>query len=222
MKRSFCSLFVLLAAVAVLAQDSGVRLLYADFEQLDKDKHLQSARAGKVVFDSAAQNPSKKPVITPKLLNAQGPLSQRVGFEFDIAEPNSWAEASMKIVGLKDKGYLDDAAHTLIVKAEDLSQYTNLSLEIGAAGITQVRVRLLSEGNGVEAGGAYPEQFLTITNELKPYRLPLNAFKQPVGDWVKKKVTTEQVLKKLTGIQISVTQVPARGMVVIDNVAFEK
>ena len=181
-----------------------------------------SARSGKILFESGAQNPAGKPVITGKMLGPQAPLTQRIGFEFTIPEPNAWAEASVKIVGLKDKGYLDDWAHTLIVRSEDLSSYSALSLEIGAAGVSQVRIRLISEGNGVDAGGAFPEISLPVNNQLKLYRVPLADFKQPVGDWVKKKVTTEQVVKKLTAIQISVTQVPSKGFVVIDNVAFEK
>ena len=219
------TLFALLSALFLplaFAQDAASRLVYADFEQLDKDNRPLSARSGKILFESNAQNPAGKPVIAPKMLGAQAPLTQRIGFEFNIPEPNAWAEASMKIVGLKDKGYLDDWAHTLIVKSEDMSSYSALSLEIGAAGISQVRVRLISEGNGVDAGGAFPEILLPVNNQLQPYRVPLADFKQPVGDWVKKKVTTERVVKKLTAIQISVTQAPSKGFVVIDNVAFEK
>ena len=217
-------LFVLIAFSAItvtLAQDA-TRLNYADFEQLDKDKRLQSSRGGKLFFNSFAQNGANAPKVTPKLIGPQAPLTQRVGFEYEISAPNAWAEASVKILGLKDKGFLDDEAKTLLVKAEDMSQYSQLSLDIGATGATQVRVRLISEGNGVDAGGAFPEQMLTLNNELKTYRLPLSGFAQPTGDWVKKKVKTEQVIKKLTAIQISVLQVPSRGFLVIDNVAFEK
>jgi len=213
-------LFALLPLV--FAQDAASRLIYADFEQLDKDKRPMSARSGKILFESNAQNPAGKPVIAPKMLGPQAPLTQRIGFEFNIPEPNAWAETSMKIVGLKDKGYLDDWAHTLIVKSEDMSSYGALSLEIGASGVSQVRIRLVSEGNGVDAGGAFPEIFLPVNNQLKPYRVPLADFKQPAGNRVKKKVTAEQVVKKLTAIQISVTQVPSKGFLVVDNIAFEK
>ena len=221
MTRFLFALIALGAITATLAQDTA-RLNYADFEQLDKDKRLQSSRGGKLFFNSFAQNGANAAKPLPKLLGPQAPLTQRLGFEYEIAAPNAWAEASVKILGLKDKGFLDDEAKTLLVKAEDMSQYSQLSLDIGATGTTQVRVRLVSEGNGVDTGGAFPEQMLTLTNELKNYRLPLSGFAQPTGDWVKKKVKTEQVIKKLTAIQISVLQVPSRGFVVIDNVAFEK
>ncbi len=224
MKKFFYALIcivVLISSIAI-ARDSGQRLVYADFEQLDKDKRPMSSRGGKLIFEANSQNSGNKPVINPKMIGAQAPLSQRIGFEFEIQEPNAWAEASVKIVGLKDKGHLDDWARTLIVKAEDLSQYTHLTLDIGAAGISQVRIRLLTEGNGVDAGGAFPESYLEINNELKNYRLPLADFKQPTGDWVKKKVTVDQVVKKLTAVQISVVKVPSKGFLVFDNIAFEK
>jgi hypothetical protein len=35
-------------------------------------------------------------------------------------------------------------------------------------------------------------------------------------------VTTEQVIKKLTAVQISVAKVPSKGFLVVDNIAFEK
>ena len=206
----------------LLTQEPSQRLVYADFEQLDKDKRPASARGGKVLPDVAAQNNDNKPKLALRLFGAQGPLSQRLGFEFDLAKPNDWAEASIKIIGLKDRGRLDDWEKTLIVKSEDLSQYSKLTLDIGAVGVSQVRIRLVSEGNGVDAGGAFPDSFLQVTNELKNYQLPLSGFKQPTGDWVKKKVTAEQIIKKLTAVQISIVQVPAKGMVIVDNITFEK
>jgi hypothetical protein len=222
MNKIIYSFACIMLSTFAFSQDSGQRLVYADFEQIDKDKRPISARGGKIIFESMAQNQSLKPVIVPKILGPQSPLTQRLGFEFEIGEPNAWAEVKLKVMGLKDKGRLDDWARTLLVMAEDLSKYTHLSLEIGAAGISQVRIRLVSEGNGVDAGGFYPESYLEISNELKNYRMPLAGFKQPTGDWVKKKVTTEQVVKKLTAVEISVVKVPSKGFLVVDNIAFEK
>ena len=48
------------------------------------------------------------------------------------------------------------------------------------------------------------------------------AKKTTVKNSVKKKVTTEQIVKKLTAVQISIVQVPAKGMIIVDNIAFEK
>ncbi len=214
--------FITIILITMALAQGAPKMMYADFEQLDKDKHPVSSRDGKIIFDAFAENNSNRPRMAPRMLGPQAPLTQRMGFEFEIFAPNKWAEASMKIVGMKDKGRLDDDAHTLIVKSEDLSQYGNLTMDIGAAGISQVRIRLVSEGNGVDAGGAFPERYLDITGELKNYRLPISEFKQPTGEWVKRKVTTEQVIKKLTAIQISVVQVPSKGFVVVDNIAFEK
>jgi hypothetical protein len=223
MKNSLLIAVALSFFVAVTpAQEPTARLVYADFEQLDKDKRPISARGGKVMFDAMSQNAGNKPKLVPRMFGPLGPLTQRLGFEFELAKPNDWGEASMKIVGMKDKGRLDDWEKTLIVKSEDLSAYGKLSLDIGAAGVTQVRLRLISEGNGVDAGGAFPEMLLTVTSELKNYQIPLSDFKQPTGDWVKKKVTTEQVVKKLTAVQVSIIQIPSKGIVLVDNLAFEK
>ncbi len=220
MKYYLFTLAVLLITGLVIAQDASQRLLYADFEKLNKDNRPISSREGQIMFDANA--PSGKPKITPQMFGVQAPLTQRLGFQFEITAPNAWAEASMKIVGMKDKGRLDDWAKTLLVKAEDVTVYKFLSLDLGAAGTNQIRVRVISEGNGVDAGSAHPEKTIQVTSSLTTYKIPLADFKQPTGDWVTKKVTTEQVLKKLTGIQLSVTQVPSKGIVVVDNVAFEK
>ncbi|MBL8203702.1 MAG: hypothetical protein JNM09_05685 [Blastocatellia bacterium] len=222
MKSLSLILFLTLGLAVVLSQDTSSKLIYADFEKLTKENRPISNREGQIIFSAMGENQANKPKIAPRMFGAQAPLTQRLGFTFELPQPNSWAEASMTIVGMKDKGRLDDWAKTLIVKAEDVSGYKSLSLDIGAAGATQIRLRLLSEGNGVDTGGAPPEHTLTITNELKPYKVSLTDFKQPSGDWVKKKVTTDQVLKKLTGIQISVTQIPSQGVLIVDNVAFEK
>src|SRR5437762_11842155 len=113
-----CILSVIITLVIITAAPSQdiQKLVYADFEQLDKDNRPISAREGKIIFDAGAQNNDKKPKLAPRLLGAQGPLTQRIDFEFEIFEPNAWAEASIKIIGLKDKGRLDDWAKTLIVR----------------------------------------------------------------------------------------------------------
>lgn len=211
---------ILLITGLVIAQDSSQRLIYADFEKLSKDNRPISNREGQIMFETNA--PTGKPKITPQMFGVQAPLTQRLGFQFEITAPNAWAEASIKIVGMKDKGRLDDSAKTLLVKAEDVTGYKFLTLDLGAAGTNQLRVRVISEGNGVDAGGAHPEVTIPVTSSLTTCKIPLADFKQPTGDWVTKKVTSEQVLKKLTGIQLSVTQVPSKGIVVVDNVAFEK
>ncbi len=221
MKYYLLAVALLLIACFTIAQDSSARLLYADFEKLSRENRPISNRDGQIVFDSNAPNPASKPKINPRMFGAQAPLTQRLGFEFDIPQ-NPWAEASMKVIGMKDKGRLDDWAKTLLVKSEDVTGYKNLSLDLGAAGVTQLRLRVISEGNGVDAGGAHPEKIVTVTSSLQNYKIALADFKQPTGDWVTKKVTTEQVLKKLTGIQISVTQAPSKGIVITDNIAFEK
>ena len=222
MKYYLFAAALILFACFTIAQDSSARLVYADFEKLSKENRPISSRDGQIMFEANAENQAGKPKINPQMFGPQAPLTQRLGFQFEITAPNAWAEASMKIVGMKDKGRLDDWAKTLLVKAEDVSTYKFLSIDIGAVGTEQVRLRLISEGNGVDAGGAYPENYVTVSNELKNYKIALSDFKQATGDWVKKKVTTEQVVKKLTGVQLSVIKIPSKGIVVVDNVAFEK
>ena len=146
------------------------RLVYADFEKLSKENRPISNREGQIVFDSNAPTPASKPKINPRMFGAQAPLTQRLGFEFEIPQ-NAWAEASMKIIGMKDKGRLDDWAKTLLVKSEDVSGYKFLSLDLGAAGVTQLRLRVISEGNGVDAAGAHPEKILRLLLHSKIIKL---------------------------------------------------
>jgi hypothetical protein len=222
--KKILSSFILITTVSfALAQDSAPRLIYADFEQLDKDKRPISARGGRVIFGATAQNSSNKPSVAPKMFGPQPPLSQRIAFEFETKKPNDWATAYMKIFGFKDKGYTAGAEweRKILAKAEDLSGYQFLALEIGAAGINQVRIELISESNGIDTN-AYPGVHLNINNQLQPYRIPISDFKQPEGDWVRRKTTAQEVIKKLTAVQINVFSVPAKGLVVVDNLAFVK
>ncbi len=215
--------FVLITLSSALAQTETQRLVYADFEQFDKDKRPVSAQGGRVRFGVTAQNSSNKPSITPKMFGPQPPFSQRIAFEFELKQPNDWATAYMKVFGFKDRGYTAGAewGRKTLAKAEDLSGYQFLRLEIGAAGIDQVRIELISESNGIDTN-AYPSAYLNITDQFQPYRVPISDFKQPEGDWVRRKTTAQEVLKKPTAVQINVFSVPAKGLVVIDKLAFEK
>ncbi len=129
----------------------------------------------------------------------------------------------MKVCGFKDKGYTAEPEweHKVLAKAEELSSYQFLRLEIGAAGINQVRIELIGESNGIDTH-AHPSADLNITDQFQPYRILIGDFKQPEGDWVKRKTTAQEVLKKLTAVQINVFSVPAKGLVVIDKLAFER
>jgi hypothetical protein len=222
MKYYLFATAILLITCLTIAQDSSQRLIYADFEALSKDKSPMSAREGHINFNVESQNSGNKPKIVPKMLGAQDKLTQRIGFEFEISKPNDWGAAFMKVNGFKDRGRASDEAKTLLVKAEDLSAYNYLTLEVGAAGATQMRADLISEGNGIDAGGATQRLDFTVDSQLKTYRLKISDFKQPTGDWVKRKYTVDQVIKKLTAVQINVTQTPSKGFVVFDNIAFEK
>lgn len=223
MKKALTFFVIAFAVTLVSAQDAAQRLVYADFEQLDKDKRPMSARGGRVIFGVTAQNDKNKPTFVPKLFGAQAPLTQRLAFEFDIKQPNEWATVYVKIFGFKDKGYTpgEPWERQIIAKAEDLSGYKFLTLDIGAVGTPQVRIDLISESNGIDTN-AYPCIFLNINNQLQTYRIPLTDFKQPEGSWVNRKVATPDVLKKLTSVQVNVTSVPSKGLVVLDNLAFEK
>lgn len=225
MERPLSTLIVIAALALSLAhaQEAAQRLVYADFEQLNKDKHPVSARGGRIIFDVTAQNDKNKPTVSPKLFGAQAPLTQRIAFEYELKQPNDWATAYIKILGFKDKGYTAGEVweRQLLAKAEDLSDYKFLTLDIGAVGTEEVRIDLISESNGIDTN-AFPSFNLKVNNQLQPYRIPLTDFKQPEGSWVTKKVTTSGVLKKLTSVQINVSKVPSKGIVVLDNLAFEK
>jgi hypothetical protein len=213
-----------------VAAQSADKLLYADFDKL-QDNRPVSARGGYVQIFGGSENSSNPAKFTgmPGLNNAPELVRIRpddpnraAAFSYTLSPPNAYANVTLEIHGLPDKdGKL---------VAEDVSAYKDLSFQMYAkgtpapTGVQYVRVELTSHGQGINLDYGFPQAVLKLSpTGLNTYKVPFKTLSQPT--WVQTRVDTKEVLRKLTSVQISVyceQCAPINGMVVIDNVAFEK
>jgi hypothetical protein len=96
-------------------------------------------------------------------------------------------------------------------------------MDIYATGVPRLRVEITSRGQGINMSSGFPSSAIKLKPGLNTYKIPLNSLAQP--SWADTKVSTRDVLKKLTGISLTAfcdNCSPMKGTVVIDNVVFEK
>ncbi len=109
---------------------------------------------------------------------------------------------------------------------DDLSGYKTLSIDCYATGVPIVRVEIVSQGRGKENAIQPPQYTFKVREGLNTYKIPLKAFSQP--EWVKdERVDPKDVLKSLTSIKVSPfcenqCEANKQGMVILDNIVFEK
>lgn len=236
MKRpaTFCALFcgLLVAAVSAggskqLAQSpeaaptGGDRVVYADFESMQNNRPV-SSRGGYIQLISYQEStPSKM----KGLANANPPAPELVklkpndpghaaAFDYELY-PNQFAGVGVQIAGQADK----DGKPV----ADDMSAYKYLSMDIYATGVPRLRVEITSKGQGINMNSGFPSTAIKVKPGLNTYKIPLNTLAQP--SWADTKVSTKDVLKKLTGVSITAfceTCTPTKGTVVVDNIVFEK
>jgi hypothetical protein len=130
-----------------------------------------------------------------------------------IPAPNQYAGVSLEIRGLPDK----DGKQV----GEDLSAYGYITVQVFAQGITTMKAELISKDNGVNIADG--EQFgfpFHLTPGFNTYKLKLKDFHQ--DKWVENRKSLTDVLKHLTAVHFVAQEIPSKGRVVIDNVAFEK
>lgn len=214
---------VVLAAGRGLAQ-SGKTLVYADFDKVESGRPV-SARGGPIVLTSYQESDVHKTTVkgaagvdppAPELVRLkEGDPNHAMKFEYALMAPNQWAGASVEIHGQPDA----DGRPV----ADDVSGYKELSLQLYATGIEAMRIEFRSKGQGADLQTGHPQMTFKVRAGLNTYRVPLRAIAQPT--WVEIRVDPKDVLKKLTSITITAYCEqcrPAEGMVVIDNVSFDK
>jgi hypothetical protein len=208
----------------VLGHAQGNALVYADFETV-ADNRPVSARGGFIQLVAFQEDAMHKATVKG-LNNADPPAPELVRinkddpnkamkFDFDIQAPNQWAGAGVEIHGQPDK----DGKPV----ADDVSEYKTLSLQVFAKGVQILRLEAISHGQGIELSGGYPIMTFKVREGFNTYKTPLKAFAQP--SWVDTHVDAKQLFKKLTSINLQVfcdECRPMQGMVVVDNVVFEK
>ena len=223
MKRA-TTFFVLLCALLPAAgrQGGDDAFVYADFETM-QDNRPVSKRGGWVQLTSYEETTKSKfkglasvTPAAPELVRIKADDPNKVAtFDYELYSPNQYAGVGLEVHGQPDK----DGKPV----ADDLSAYKNLSMQVYATGIPSLRVEIISRGQGIALTGGFPQMAFQVKPGFNTYKIPLNSLKQP--SWVETKVSSKDVLKKLTAVSLTAfceRCTPMHGTVVVDNITFEK
>jgi len=212
---------VALLSLSTLSQESGDKYIYADFEKAENGRAI-SNNGGLVQIYTGKEN---TPVTFKGLANASpaapelivlkdAPQNHLAAFEYSLVGPNDWANVTLEIQGRPAK----DGKPV----AEDVSGYKQLTLQLYATGVDSLRVEFLSHGQGINLTAGFPQLPIRLKSGLNTYVIPLKGLSQP--SWAEK-VDPKEVLKKLTAISVSAycnQCTPQKGMVLVDNIIFQK
>jgi hypothetical protein len=202
------------------------KLVYADFERVEADRPV-SARGGLIQLYGYEESRVHKSTFkglegatppAPELVRVKKDDPNRaMKFDYSLLAPNQWAGVTVEIHGLPDED-----GRTV---PEDVSGFKTLSLEVYATGIQILRLEAISGEKGRDMGMQYPQMTFKVLSGLNTYKVPLTAFTQP--SWVTdRRVDPKDILKKLTSINLTAfcdqCDVNKQGMVIVDNVVFEK
>lgn len=194
-------------------------LLYADFENSSDGKPV-SSRGGAVNLWGYQEQPTIPAVFKGPSLIRTSKLNQNHGvmFEYELVTPNEWEGVTLEVQGRPEtEGSLPD---------DDVSGFKEMLVAAYATGTQYVRIEVKTAGNDrINEHSAYPMYAFKLKDGFNTYKIPLKAFTQPA--WVSDtRIDPKEVLKKLTAITFSVyceqTCRPAKGTVVVDDIAFEK
>lgn len=203
-------------------QPGGDQFVYADFESV-QDNRPVSSRGGHVQLISYQESTPSK---IKGLVNSTPPAPELVrlkkddpnraaAFDYEMYPPNQYAGVGIQVQGQPDK----DGKPV----ADDLSAYKFLSMQIYATGVPRLRIEIMSRGQGINMTSGFPQSSFKLKPGFNTYKIPLNTLAQP--SWADTKVSTKDVLKKLTGISLTAFCegcTPIQGTVVVDNIVFEK
>lgn len=198
-------------------------MVYADFEKADNGRAL-SSRGGAITatkYQESDLHPTKikgapNAPDSPELVRIKPDDPNHLGkIEFAFAAPNQWAGASIEIKGQPDADGKP--------QADDVTRFKKITLQLYAKGVNTIRVEAISKGHGTDLQQGYPQKVFMVRPGLNTYEVPLTALSQP--GWVEIKVDPKKILQKLTQLNISAfceQCLPTDGMLIVDNVTFEK
>jgi hypothetical protein len=208
---------------AAAAQDAN-KLVYADFEHV-QDKRPLSNHGGLVQLTSYEERPtlpsrykgladSNPPA--PELVRLkQDDPNRAIAFDYELQGPNQYAGVGVEVHGQPDK----DGKPV----PDDVSEYKYLELQVYEKGVPSMRVEFISRGQGFLMSSGYPQAVFRVKEGFNTYRIPLKQVSQP--SWAETKVSTKDILKKLTSITLVAycdQCTPVKGTVVVDNIVFVK
>ena len=197
-------------------------LMYADFEDGDTTRTV-SSRGGSVTITSYQESDLHKTTTkgiagssVPERVHVKpGDPNHLAKFEFAFMAPNSYAGAGFEI-----KGQSDVDGKT---PADDVSGYKKITFQLYATGAEMVRVEAISRGHGMDMQAGWPKLDFKVRPGLNTYEVVLRSLASP--SWVETKPDTRKLLAKLTALNITAICEPCRpvqGMLIVDNVAFER
>jgi hypothetical protein len=224
-----CVAVVLAIGSGVWAQDKpktdANTLNFADFEEVEKGRPV-STRGGLVQLFSYEEDkalkaefkgaPGVEPA-APELVHIKaGDPNHAAKFDFLLHAPNQWTGVTLEIHGLPDQ----DGKPA----PDDLSGYKTLSLQAYATGVEILRLEALSKQRGKDTTFAWPMDTFRVRPGFNTYKVPLKAFSQPA--WAPVRVDPKEIFKELTSINLTAfcdqCKLNQQGMVIIDNIVFEK
>jgi hypothetical protein len=200
------------------------KFIYADFEKVENGRPLSNGGGLVQIYAAQESTPVKfkglanvTPAAPELVRGKDGGLNHLAAFEYNLTGPNQWANVTLEIQGRPFK----DGKPV----ADDVSGYKQLSLQLYATGADSLRVEFVSHGQGINLTAGFPQLPIRLKPGLNTYLIPLKGLTQP--SWVapEDRVDTKDVLKKLTAISISAycnQCTPQHGMVVVDNLVFQK
>jgi hypothetical protein len=199
------------------------KLVYADFEQVENGKPV-SARGGAVSISSYQESDLQRTTIkgapdgsnTPELVRIKPDDPNRLAkFDFAFKAPNQWAGAALEV-----KGQPDVDGKT---PPDDVTGFQKITFQLYVKGAETVRVEAISRGHGVDLPAGYPQRIIKVLPGLNTYEVALKALARP--PWVDIKQDAKKILQKLTALSITAYCDgcrPTEGMLIVDNIAFEK
>lgn len=227
MRLTACFMIALLSlslATATPPAQDEKQYVYADFEKVENGRAVTNAGGLVQIYTAHESTPVKfkglanaNPGAPELIVLKDNPQNHLAAFDYNLVGPNQWANVTLEIQGrpLKDGKPV----------ADDVSGYKQLSLQLYATGVDSLRVEFVSHGQGINITAGFPQLPIRLKSGLNTYLIPLKGLSQP--SWVQAgdRVDTKDVLKKLTAISISAycnQCTPQHGMVLVDNLVFQK
>jgi len=219
MKLATSFTIAVLLLLTVTAQDD--KFVYADFEKAENGRPISNNGGLVQIYTAQESTPVKfkglanaSPGAPERIVLKDAPNNHLASFEYNLLGPNDWANVTLEVAGRP----MNDGKPV----ADDVSGYKQLSLQLYATGVDSLRVEFVSHGQGINITAGFPQVPLRIKPGLNTYVIPLKGISQP--SWAEK-VDTKEVLRKLTAISISAycnQCTPQQGMVLVDNLVFQK
>jgi hypothetical protein len=213
------AVLLLLAVGPAPAQED--KFVYADFEKVENGRAVSNNGGLVQMYTAQESTPVKykglanaSPGAPELIVLKDAPQNHLATFEYNLVGPNQWANVTLEVMGhpMKDGKTV----------ADDVSGYKQLALQLYATGVDSLRVEFVSHGQGINLNAGFPQLAIRIKPGLNTYLIPLKGMTQP--SWAEK-VDTKEVFKKLTAVTISAycnECTPKQGMVLVDNLVFQK